>query len=309
MQKKISFIIVTYNKFFLLKQCLDSLFKYCGSLNLEVIIVDNNSTEKGLDELLANYANIKLIKNNVNNGFGKANNQGIKIAQGEYILFLNNDTIFIEDCITPIINEIKKNNKPIIAGCQLLNKDLTKQITAVSYESFFTLFGEAFFLNKVFPGSKLLNKYYLLKQEINSIIECDFLAGAFLLSRTATIKELNGFDERFFFYSEEEDLCFRNKNNQGLNLFFPQYKIIHIGGGTSGWQDWFSLYHQSISKQKFLMKHNTRVKYWWFLFLFKLGVVNRCLFNLLLGIFGFNKLNIRKAFLLAKKICVFNKEK
>jgi len=310
MQKKISFIIVTYNKFFLLKQCLDSLFKYCGSLNLEVIIVDNNSTEKGLDELLANYANIKLIKNNVNNGFGKANNQGFEIAKGDYVVCLNNDTILTEDIITPLISELEKADKHTIVGCQLLNEDKTNQESYHKFPSSWNVFCEYFFLYKIFQKNERFSPYFYNNNPDKNFIEVNVLKGAFFIAKKEVIQKLKGFDERFFFYTEETDLFYRFKKElNGKTRFYPGHTLIHIGGGTVESMPWFKYKNLIKSKIQFFQKHYSGIYFLITLIILYLGIGIRIPLYLLGGLLMFNKKLIKKSWLYLRQLTIYPKNK
>ena len=117
----VSIIIVNYNGKKLLQNCLSSLYKFTRDVTFEVILIDNNSSES-IDDLLEEYPQIKFIKNNKNLGFAAANNQGIRIVKGKYILFLNNDTVFIENSIKKVFDFAQSRGEPVFVGCRLLNK-------------------------------------------------------------------------------------------------------------------------------------------------------------------------------------------
>ena len=123
----ISIIIVSYNNFQLLENCIRSIEYFTKKNSYEVIVVDNNSNEGDVSKLLTSHQNTILIQNSSNLGFGAANNQGIQIAKGKYCLFLNNDTEFLEDSIYKVIEFYEKNNKRVLLGCKLLNSDKTHQ--------------------------------------------------------------------------------------------------------------------------------------------------------------------------------------
>lgn len=253
----ISIIIVSYNKFDFLKRCLESIEKCIGEFEYEIIIVDNNSSEKGLEKIVEGINNIVLFKNNKNVGFAAANNQGVKIAKGKYFLLLNNDTKLTPSAIKKSLEflDSPKNNN-VLLGCQLLNSDGTNQESAVPFPSLLNIFTESFFIYKFFPKSKILNKYYINYIDILNPIDVDVIKGAFMFGETEIFKKAKGFDERFFFYSEETDLCYRLKNEHDTKIIFnPKIKVYHHNGTESNFKNWFHHKNVSIGKIQYYQKH------------------------------------------------------
>ena len=162
----ISIIIVNYNSTELLKNCLDSIEKFTSGINFEIIMIDNNSMTGDFDELLKYHDKITLIKNDVNRGFGAANNQGFEAAIGKYVLLLNNDTILSENSIKKVLDfaETLEGNETI--GCKLLNEDKTIQKSVYEFPNLLNVFTSNFFLYLLFPKSKYFNKYHLMNKGI-----------------------------------------------------------------------------------------------------------------------------------------------
>lgn len=235
----VSIIIVNYNGFELLKNCLLTLFKYTSDINYEVILIDNNSTEGDIEEAIKEFNEIKLIKNEINFGFSKANNIGLKIAQGKYVLFLNNDVFFTENSIKVILDSAEKLDDKTFIGCKLLNPDKSWQPSTAKFPSALNFITSNFFLYLINPYSKYLNKYYLQKKIINVPVEVDYILGAFLFGSRSVLLNLQGFDERFYFYAEDIDLCYRLKIMGGKTIFNPTTTIIHIGGASVKSNQWF----------------------------------------------------------------------
>lgn len=269
----VSIIIVNYNSSILLADCLESLFKYTRSNTIEVIVIDNNSNELGFDEVINKYESLVVIKNDKNLGFGKANNQGIRIAKGKYILLLNNDTYLKEDSIYKVLRYCENRNEKIILGCKLLNGDGSLQHSVSDFPSFRESLMSNYFLYALFPKNKFFNKYHLMNKAVNNTTEVDIVTGAFMFGKSEYFKELEGFDERFFFYFEEIDMCYRFKQNGGKVIYFPETEIYHVGGGSANKYSFFKYSNQSISTIKFYQKHFKGLKF--------IG----CLTNHYLGIF------------------------
>jgi GT2 family glycosyltransferase len=223
--------------------------------------VDNASTEGDIEEITSKYSQVILLRNKKNIGFGAANNVGLKHAAGKYILLLNNDTEILDESLERIINYYEEQKERIFIGCKLLNTDGSRQESVYSFENILNSFSENFFLYKIFPKSKLLNRFYLNHFNITIPIEVDVIKGAFIFCSKDDIEKLNGFDPKFFFYAEETDLCYRFKQDGGKIIYFPQAEIIHHGGASTESQPWFKYKNQSIAKIQFFQKHYSGAKF------------------------------------------------
>ena len=301
----VSIIIVNYNSFSLLDNCLRTLFLETKEITFEVIVVDNGSTEEGIDEVISKYPKVKLITNKTIKGFAAANNQGFEEASGKYILMLNNDVVFIEDVISKVIKFSKENDDKIIIGCKLLNEDRTHQISVVDFDTIPNLFGENLFLYKLFRRSKTLNKYYLNDESIKEPIEVDAVKGAFLFLSNTVLKKLGGLDERFFFYYEETDLCYRWKHQGGKVYYYPNAELIHIGGASTDTNFWFKFRNQHISKIQFLQKHFRGIKLLLAVSIHELGLLLRFPLYFVIGLIRGNKSLIIKSGCYLRSIFVY----
>jgi len=221
----VSIIIVSYNTEDLLKKCINSIVENTKDIQYEIIIVDNGSKD-GTIEYLKNIKlnNITIIYNNKNLGFGSANNIGIKYSRGKYILFLNSDTILINNAIKIFYDyfENTENTDIGVLGCYLKNDngDIIH-----SYESFPSI--------KTFLASELhLDKIYAINENkiVNNskIIEVDYVTGADMFVSRSIIKKFNKFfDEDYFMYFEDTDIQFRLKNMGYRRIIIPGPEIIH----------------------------------------------------------------------------------
>lgn len=304
-QVDVSVIIVNYNSFNLLKNCLDSLYKCSNNYTYEVIVVDNNSEAGDVGRITSNYENLVLIKNKMNKGFAAANNQGLKIARGKYILFLNNDTIFIEKTIEKLLNFLADKDEMTLVGCKLLNEDLSHQVSVVDFDSIWNLFGEYFFLYLLFPKNRKLNRYHFNFKNINQPIEVDVIKGAYIFGSANALRDLEGFDERFFFYSEEYDLCYRLKKKGGKVFYYPNSSIIHLGSATAGKIPWFMFKNLSCAKIQIYQKHFSNTKFILAMFIHFIGNFIRVPLYLVLGVFTLNKSLVSKSFYFFRLLFVY----
>jgi GT2 family glycosyltransferase len=307
--KKISVVIVNYNNIDILDNCLSSIIENSIGIDYEIIVIDNGSESENLNTVIEKYSEIKFIKNITNKGFAAANNQGIDIAKGEYILFLNNDTIFIENTLEKILEYSNFINNEFIIGCKLLNEDRTKQISIGTFYNLWNLFGESFFLYKIFKRSKWLNRFHNNYKDISVPTEVDFVKGAFLFCTMDLIKKLTGFDERFYFYGEEADLCRRAREEKAKIIYFPGTSIIHLGGAATKENLWFKFKNQGTAKIQFFQKYFKNVRFFIAIILHYLGLINRVPIYLLGGIFTFNKDLIIKSYYYFKQIFVYPENK
>ena len=146
----VSIIIINFNQFTLLYNCLNTLEKFINYISYEIIVVDNNSTDGDIELITNEFENIKLIKNEKNEGFAKANNRGSEIAEGKYLLLLNNDVEFFQNSIKDIFDFMEKRESEQLVGCKLLNKDYSIQTSVQSFPTLLNVFGANFFLYKIY---------------------------------------------------------------------------------------------------------------------------------------------------------------
>ncbi|OBQ19853.1 glycosyltransferase family 2 protein [Anabaena sp. AL93] len=222
----ISIILVNYNGADVLIDCLNSLEKFIPRDNCEIIVVDNNSQDNSVDILNDKFPNIKLIKLPKNVGFGAGNNAGAKVAKGEFIFLLNTDTI-VESNILPHLIELMSENTDVgIIGPKLLFPDGSFQI---SFSPEISLKGE-FAARKLHKNAEDKNNLHIIEKDFQDIKEVDIVVGAAFFIRADLFNLLGGFDEKFFMYFEESDLCQRVRNEGYKILYTPHVSLIHIRG-------------------------------------------------------------------------------
>ncbi len=233
---KLSIVIVSYNVQELLDKCLKSIYIASKNIDHEIYVVDNNSQD-GTKELIINkHPRVRLIANTHNIGFSKANNQAIKFAKGEYVLILNPDTVLMPDTLVKMLKFMdQKDAKVAIATCKielpsgLLDRDCRRSFpTPARALTHFTG------LSKIFRGTKIFDSYYMGYISINQETEVDACVGAFMFIRRKILKEVGNFDEDYFFYGEDLDLCYRIRQHNYKIFYTPITKIIHHKGASSG---------------------------------------------------------------------------
>jgi len=241
-QKKLSIIIVSFNSKDYLKNCINSILKYPPNLNeddFEIIIVDNNSKDGTQEFIENNYLNfkfIKLIKNNLNKGFSFANNIAIKNSNSKYYLFLNSDTEVFEDSINNLLKffeQCQLNNINIgVVGPKIINPDGSIQLSCRRFPSFINA---AFYtiLAGIKPNNRFSRHYKLMDIDRNKPFEVDWVSGSAMMVSQLALDVVGIFDENYFMYVEDVDICYRMWA-KGFKVYYYPYSIIlhHIGGSS-----------------------------------------------------------------------------
>lgn len=252
----LSIIIVNYNVKYFLEHCLCSVRKAIEKIEAEVFVVDNNSTDGSIDYLQPKFPGIKFIVNKENEGFGKANNKGLSLAKGKYILFLNPDTIVAEDSFEKCISFFETNQNAGSLGVKMIDGSGTYlKESKRGFPSAWTAFCKLSGLTALFPQSKIFSKYYLgnLSEKENQVI--DVVSGAYFFVRKETLDKTGGFDEQFFMYAEDIDLSYRIQQSGYLNYYFSETPIIHFKGeSTKKDIRYVKLFYKAMNQ--FVKKHS-----------------------------------------------------
>ncbi len=231
---KLSVIVVNYNVEYFLEQCLYSVRKAVQGIDAEVIVVDNNSIDGSNSMVEKKFPEVQLIANKNNLGFSKANNQGIRISQGEYVLLLNPDTVVEDDTFSKIIGFMDSHPDAGALGVKMVDGagnflPESKRGLPTPITSFYKMFG----LSSLFPHSKRFARYHLGHLDKDQIHEVEILAGAFMLLRKSVLDEIGLLDETFFMYGEDIDLSYRVIKAGYKNYYFPDTRIIHYKGEST----------------------------------------------------------------------------
>lgn len=250
----LSIVIVGYNTRELLENCLRSVFEN-DFKQIEVIVIDNDSSDGTGNMVREKFPDAIFIGNSENRGFAAANNQGIKLSKGKYVLLLNPDTIVNPGCFQKCYDFMEHNPETGICGCKILNPDGTIQPSMRDFHNIKNCIFESLFFTKLFKESKVFGKYHGTSYDYAEIREAKVLLGAFLFIRRSLIKQIGLLDERFFIYSEETDFCFRSRQNNWKNMFFPDASIIHVRSSSTGKVKVRSFIYLHESLNKYLEKH------------------------------------------------------
>ncbi len=262
MSMDLSIITVPYKDKDKLRVTLDALFVSKTSYSYEVVIVDNDSGDGTIEMLEQEYlynsslsAKITLIKN-TNEGFSKGNNRGIKIAKGQYVLLLNPDTKVAPETLQVMMDFMKQHSEVGIATCKLVRA--SGELDWAARRSFpdpTTAFYRLSGLSKLFPKSKKFASYNLTYKSVDEETEIDVCVGAFMLISPACLAAIKGFDEDFYMYGEDIDLCYRAKQAGFKIWYYPRTTTIHYKGQSSRKAPTRSLYAFHDAMWIFYKKH------------------------------------------------------
>ncbi|MGQ1141143.1 glycosyltransferase family 2 protein [Acinetobacter baumannii] len=252
----VSIIIVNYNTYNLVLQCIESVIKNTKKISYEIIVVDNNSPNREIEKLNEIYPNVKLVLNTKNSGFGIANNIGNKYANGKFLFLLNSDTIVLDNSIYTLYKFMVEN--PCVGACggNLCDINLKPATSFTRFMPSFLSDIDYLFLNMF---SKIIyrnNLYYCYSEtpiKINGNI-----SGADLMIVKQVFDELGGFDENFFMYYEETDLLFRLRKRKYQTFIVPESKIIHLEGASETIKE-TRLNWTYESKEKYYLKNKSKL--------------------------------------------------
>jgi GT2 family glycosyltransferase len=226
----ISVIIVQYNKVALTRQAIRSFKRFHGNEH-ELIVVDNGSADPTVADLRQEFSDVKVILNEKNLGFGAANNIGAKIAKGELLFFLNNDTITISSFVSAVEQEFRQNPKLGALGLKLLNSDHSFQLSAGHLPTFWREIIDKIFYGLIDRRVEIFQRY--VEKCYNHTQTVGWVTGAALFIRKDLFMRIGGFDEAMFMYFEDKDLCLRVAREAAQVLYEPVCSLIHLKGGTS----------------------------------------------------------------------------
>lgn len=233
MSASCSILVISYNTKEMTISCLESIGKQALVSNYEIIVVDNNSSDGSAQAISNQFPNVRLFALNENLGFAKANNYAAQFSKGDYLLLLNPDTVVLNSAIDKLLEFSKNYEDAGIWGGRTLFSD--GQLNPTSCWKKMTVWGlicNALGITKVFPNSALFNPEAYGGWKRDSIKSVDIVTGCFFLIKRSLWNKLNGFDERFFMYGEEADLCLRAKKIGYSPMITPNAEIIHFGGAS-----------------------------------------------------------------------------
>jgi len=228
MKKEIdlSIVIVSYNTWKLTDQCLNSIYMSLANTSIayEVIVVDNNSTDRSPELIKKHYSAVRLLSNKENAGYGKGNNQGIRAANGSVVLLLNSDILVLDQAIEKLYRFFITLPQKSVAGGKLFNSDYSPQDSC----------GPGYSLPVIFTALFLKGDHlHLTRYSPDRVRSVDWVMGACIMARRRDFESVGGFDENIFMYMEEIDWQYRAKEKGYKIVFFPHAHFVHKGAASS----------------------------------------------------------------------------
>jgi len=259
----LSVIIVNWNTRDLLKLCLESIPAKTRRIFYEIIVIDNASSDGSAEMVERDFPEVRLIKNKENRGFGRANNQGLSGAKGKYILFLNSDVAVNEGCLDELFDFMEKNPSVGASSCQLTFPDGSLQHSCRTFPTFKVFFLMLLGFRQLFPRMKMFRDYLMLDWDHGDVREVDQIMGSFMLVRKDVLDGIGSFDERYWMYFEEVDLCLRMKKAGWKIVHYPYVSAIHfLSRSSQQWEKRKRVREFQTSMLKYFRKNGKSYQYY-----------------------------------------------
>jgi GT2 family glycosyltransferase len=233
---ELSIIYVNWNSLDYLRESIASVYQHTRGLLFEIVVVDNASTEPGVESLTDQFPEVTIVNSGTNLGFAGANNLGFKHSRGEFVLLLNPDTKLIAPSINVMMDHIRGLTDAGIVGCKLLNTDGSVQLSSI--QKFPTILNQAIdaeYLRLRWPHCRLWEIAPLFENDVK-VMSVDVIPGACMLLRRSVFEGVGLYSEDYFMYAEDLDLNYKLKRAGFRNYYVGETAIIHHGGGSSSRQ-------------------------------------------------------------------------
>jgi GT2 family glycosyltransferase len=237
----------------LVLECIDSVYRTAGGLRLEIIVVENASRDGSAEAIRARFPGVVLIENTVKEGFSANHNKAIRVATGEFIFILNDDTVVHEGTLPLMVGFLRADPEAGAVGGSLVYPDGTPQYTGKARPTLLAAAMVSLGLHRLFPRNPVTAKYYNRKDSYSGSEEVESINGAALMVRRSMLDKVGLLDEGFFLYCEDVDWCIRMRE-AGYRLYYlPEAKITHYRGASTKGRRMVGIYHRSLLR--FYRKH------------------------------------------------------
>lgn len=259
MKPRATAVIVTYNSREFVGECLRSLSGLVDAGIIKVIVVDNHSTDDTLELIENEYLWANVIRSPVNNGFAAGNNLALGHLEGEYCFFLNPDTKVGAGCTKELVQYLDDHPDVGCVGPAIVNKNGKRTLSYFAFTGLFTSFWTAVGLQRLLPLNNTNNRWEIRRRKLPAKpVEVNRLLGAAIMIRCKALDDIGNFDEQFFLYSEEEDLCLRLREKGWKVYYIPKSFVVHLGAGSTRRATALSIAAADWSRYLFLKKHRSR---------------------------------------------------
>jgi GT2 family glycosyltransferase len=254
----ISVIIVSWNAKAFLVQCLHSILSQRFTGSMEVIVVDNASSDGSPEAVRDGFPSVKVIRNNANYGFAKANNIGIRASTGEYCFLINSDVVVRDGCFGKMIQYLEAHPDIGMLGPRIYGSDGMVQRSCMGYPSLWNSLSRALALDTLFPRSRICGGQLLTFWNHDDTRPVDVMNGCFWMLRWSAMEEVGLLDERFLIYGEDIDWCKRFNDHGWKVVFFHEAEAIHYGGGSSSNAPIKFYIEMQRANYQYWLKHHSR---------------------------------------------------
>ncbi len=220
----ISIVIVNYNMKSLVTECIASLERLQAEVDFEVFLIDNASSDGSADSLRKRFPWISVMENHENAGFARACNQGVRLAQGDYVLFLNPDTEMLPGTLDSVVDFFVKNPDAGIVGCKTVNSDGSLEPSVYRFPTLFRTLIDTLYLGKFIGG------YEVDPAVLRGDRRVEVVCGACFFARRSLLDSMGAFDEEFWMYGEDVELCMRALKAGFRSYYLDSCSIIHKRG-------------------------------------------------------------------------------
>lgn len=255
----ISVIIVSWNAKTFLLQCIQSVLLQHSAHPMEIIVVDNASSDGSPEAVKNSFPTIKLICNEDNYGFAKANNIGIRASEGEYLFLINSDVVIHKNCFTKMIEYVEEHPKIGMLGPRIVDSNGRTQRSCMGYPSLWNLLSRALALDSLFPKSKIFGGQLMTFWGHDQIRSVNVINGCFWMLRRSALAQVGLLDERFFIYGEDIDWCKRFNQGGWDVVFFPHAEAMHYGGASSANAPVKFYLEMQRANYQYWMKHHSYI--------------------------------------------------
>jgi len=228
----LSIVIVSWNTKKLLLQCLESL-EHCRELSKEIILVDNASSDDTVETVRERFPHVRLVQNEANLGFAKANNIGIGLCSGKYVCLINSDVIVPDGCIEKMVRYMDEHVDIGMLGPKMILPDGSVGQSCMRYPTVWNWFSSALALDSVFKKSKIFGNFMMTDFKYDRTQDVDLLTGWFWMVRGEALSQVGGLDDRFFMYGEDFDWPKRYRQHGWRVVFYHEAEAIHYCSGSS----------------------------------------------------------------------------
>jgi len=274
----LSIIILNYNTKTETYNCIRSITKSRPDFNYEIILVDNNSIDGSIEFIGVEFPSVKIIKLSSNKGFSYANNAGFEHSNGEYVLFLNSDTLFLSNTMNCIGRVISSKSYTVIAP-KLLNEDGTTQKSLFTFPSYIRTFIRISGIHDVFSSLIFSNSLGTSK----NILQFDYSSFAAVIFRKDIFEMVGRLDTKILFYHEDCDMGFKLKNNSIESKFMKEIEIVHLGGTSTSNFSQFAFQNDVYSLRYVFAKNYGKYSEYFIRIVLKSAIALRCL-TVILGL-------------------------